>query len=52
MLMQPGPLRDGTAGPVYRPDLSPRMDPSRFGEILWAEASRLLGARLHAMPTK
>lgn len=42
MLLQPGPLRDGTAGPVYRPNLSSRPDPLRFDESLWAEADRLL----------
>jgi len=42
MLLQPGPLREGRAGPVYRPDLSPRPDPVRFDESLWAEADRLL----------
>jgi len=42
LLQQPGPLRDGTAGPVYQPDLSPLPDPLRFDESLWAEADRLL----------
>jgi hypothetical protein len=42
MLLRPGPLRDGTAGPVCRPDLSPQDDALRFDEELWAEADRLL----------
>lgn len=42
MLLRPRPQRDGTAGPVHRPDLSPRPDPVRFDESLWAEADRLL----------
>ena len=42
MLLQPGPLRDGTAGPVCRPDLSSRSDPLRFDESLWSDADRIL----------
>lgn len=42
MLLQPGPMRDGTAGPVYRPDLSSEPDPLRFDESLCEKADRLL----------